>query len=415
MSMPEVRVFTLRNGITFHVYNGGDSDVNRLSVAIEGGEAEDSPSRLFNLINTVSTEGTATRSAEEVADVFDYNGSWLTSTVTVHHSVRTFFSLNSRMDSVLPLVSDIVENPAFRDHQVEVAAEKAARAIELRRQKVKHNSSHLLDTMLFSSGSPMASEANPDYVRNISADELRQRYAASMNPRCVNVFLSGRISSDMENCVISAFESLKPAGNGVSLLPVQFAPEGGPRVEWVRRPGVLQSSIDAGIPLIGRNHPDYDMLRIAVVVLGGYFGSRLMLNVREDKGYTYGIGAALYGYAGCGQLRISTETDNSHVAAVIDEIRSEMRAMHDASGYTEEELVRVRSFLKSSLASQLDSPFAIMDYHQNHLLSSTPGDYFERQQRTIDAMSPETLADVSARYLDPGCLYVAVAGDDRPS
>lgn len=412
--MPFVKETELPNGIKFHVYDGGDSDVNRLSVVMAGGKAEDSSARLFELINTVSAEGTKTHTAEEIADKLDFNGSWFTASVSVHHTVRNFFSLNSRFAEVLPLIAEITCSPSFNSRQVEVARERAAQSVELSREKVRYHSARLLDRMLFSADSPLASEPSPSAIREVTSDNLRRRYSEILHPANISVFLSGRIDSGLEYAVAEAFGAIPAAAKPIALNRVYMKPDGVPRTEWTERPGSLQSAIDAGIPLIGRSHPDYDMLRIAVVILGGYFGSRLMLNIREDKGYTYGIGASLLGYAGCSRLQITTETDNSHIAAVLEQIRVEMERMHDPASYTAEELQRASLFLKSTLAAQLDTPFAVMDYHQNHLLSDTPRGYFDSQQRAIEKMTPELLAEISRRYLRPENLYVAVAGAVHP-
>lgn len=412
IKMPPVNAVKLSNGVDFNVYSGGDCDVNRLSVIIDGGLAEDTPARMFSLMNSVSTEGADGFTAEEVAEILDYNGSWLTSTESVHHSARTFFSLNSRTENVLPVIEALISSPSFNERQVAVGREKSARAIELKSRKVKYQSSSLLDEMLFAPGSPLGCQAYADAVRNVTPDDLRNLYSKTFSPEKIHVYLAGKIPAWLESRIASYFESLESYAPGITLLPVEFAPVQPPHTRKLAVDGALQTAVEAGIPVIGRTHPDYDMLRIAVAVLGGYFGSRLMANIREDKGYTYGIGAALMGYRDCGQIRISTETANANVEPVIDEIRAEMKRMHDPSTFTAAELHKVRSFIESMLASQLDTPFTVMDYHIAHLTISTPDNYLANQMRALSAITPEGIAEISRRYIDPDKLYIAVAGGE---
>lgn len=415
ISMPPLKSYTLSNGVRFNMFNGGDCEVNRLSVVIDGGVAEDDDARRLALMNSVSTEGTAGYTAEDVAEILDYNGSWLTTSESVHHSTRTFFSLNKNIDNVLPVIGQIVCEPTFNQRQVDVACEKAARLIELKRRKVKYCSSSLLDKMIFKPGQPLAIQPSPEAVRSVSPSELRHLYSKALSSSRIHVFLAGKISDSLESTVASFFESIATDSPGIAARRVIFAPAAPPHTASLVVPGALQSAVDAGMPVIGRDNPDYDMLRMAVVILGGYFGSRLMMNIREEKGYTYGISAALMGYRDCGQVRISTETDNAYVESVIREIRCEMERMHDPSTYTPEELLRVRSFIESTLASQLDTPFSVMDYHMTRLTIGAPEGYFDNQLKVLSVATPESLAEISRRYLNPDNLYFAVAGGNEPS
>lgn len=413
LTMPDVRRLTLPSGVRMVIYDGGEERVNRLTIALAGGEAEESPSAPAGLMTSMTLEGAGSLSGADIADKLDYNGSW-TSTGTHHHlTQRTFFSLNSHMSEVMPVISDIVMHPVFPDHEVSVGREKEARMAELQREKVSWHASHLLNTMLAGVGSLLASELDPAALREVTATSLCDAYYARLHPQALTAYLTGRITPEIEDMVGRALDvaSQAPYSPLPSLRPVTCGASA-PEIRRIVRPGAVQSAVAAGIPSIGRQHPDYEILRLAVVFLGGYFGSRLMSNIREDKGYTYGIGASLYGYETAGFVKIQTECDRRYVAGVIDEIRGELIRMQDASTYTQEELLRCRSYMMTTLCAQLDSPFAVMDYYQNYDFIGAPEGYFERQQASIDAMNPDLLAETSRRYLDPNQLRIAVAGAD---
>ena len=164
-----------------------------------------------------------------------------------------------------------------------------------------------------------------------------------------------------------------------------------------------------GMPLVDRHHPDYPLLHVAAIALGGYFGSRLMMNLREDKGYTYGVNASLLGVHEGSWLRISFECSHEHVDAAIAQVRLELERLvsYPPRG---EELERMR---RSALVSHLEtlaSPLEIVAFYRNMLLSNLPVDYFEAKQNAILTVTPEDISRIAAKYLRPEYLRIAVVG-----
>jgi len=145
------------------------------------------------------------------------------------------------------------------------------------------------------------------------------------------------------------------------------------------------------------------------MALGGYFGSRLMMNVREEKGLTYGISSYLLGCREGSYVTIAAQCDCDNTALVIDEIKAEMRRLADNPPQGEE-LSRLKLHAATSLAEILDTPASIMGYYANRLYVGTPDDYFESQQAAINALSGEIIAEMASRYLQPDMLSVVVAG-----
>lgn len=163
------------------------------------------------------------------------------------------------------------------------------------------------------------------------------------------------------------------------------------------------------MPAIDRNHPDYIVLRLLVMALGGYFGSRLMSNIREDKGYTYGINSYLLGYPEGGLIGISSSTDNSTADALIEETIGEIKRLSKGD-FTEDEIARLKQHAMSTLASSLDSSFDIMEYYINGLVAFIPSNYFEEQVKAVKSLTPELLTRVAREHLSLDRLNIAVAG-----
>lgn len=224
----------------------------------------------------------------------------------------------------------------------------------------------------------------------------------------ITVAMAGRLTPEMIDAVTHAFWVTQPPGPGVTATVIPDSPAMPCRVD-VKREGATQSAVVAVMPAIPRSHPDYIPLRIAVMALGGYFGSRLMANVREDKGYTYGISASLVGEKEGAHIKIETQCDPRYVESMIQEIKAEMTAMATRPP-SSLELERVKRHYMTTLTSRLESPMSMIEEHISTLTVGTPPDYFDRQQEVLSQLSPELITDVASRYLDPDRLSWATAG-----
>jgi predicted Zn-dependent peptidase len=182
------------------------------------------------------------------------------------------------------------------------------------------------------------------------------------------------------------------------------------RLKFAQVADTMQSAVKFAIPTIGPDHPDYCDLSLAVTALGGYFGSRLMSNIREDKGYTYGIQSFLTGAADSGLMVIATEADNTYVQPLLTEVISEVKRLA-TNPVTNDELNRMCNFVLSQAVASLDSPFNIISYYESLKYDSLPADSFRRRMDAVKSINGDRIMSVAAKYLNIDQLKIAVAGD----
>ncbi|MDE6489595.1 MAG: insulinase family protein, partial [Muribaculaceae bacterium] len=347
--MPELRRVTLDNGITLSIADGCNHDVNRLSLMWNGGTAEVQAPSVATLTMQLMREGSALHSGEELSKAFDFNGSWIKGVAQSHSSSVVMHSINSRMDTVLPLFAEMVAEPEFPEQALSAQRESLAGSVEIARTRVDNMSQRAVRDMIFGKSHPLAKDETPDEIRSISRGDLIDFHASVIGNALPDIFIAGRITPAIEDAVNRWFGQFKPKGEPLSLNVVKPEPVSGSAVNIVDYPGAKQSSVKIAIPTIGREHSDYIDLRLAVIALGGYFGSRLMTNIREEKGLTYGINAGLYGYREGGVVLIGAQTDNSTAGTVIAETISELRRLKsgDMDG---DEIMRLKRFEMSQLA-----------------------------------------------------------------
>lgn len=407
--VPAENVEILANGISLHSVAGGDQPVSRLSIAFTGGAAELGSETMSSLLMSQFSEGTSARNVTQIADILDYNGARISVRPQAHHSVTDIWFLNDRAGELLPVWADCIANASYPDGPLETAKLRALSSYMSSRQDVAALAEEAFTEMMYGEGHVLGKPVTEESITSITSDSLRKIHGRIFNPAGIHAFLSGKEGDAVRRRVIELLESLPVSGSGFipQILPMESPSV--PAVRFVEKENAFQDAIMAGIAAPGREHADYIPLRLAVMALGGYFGSRLMMNVREEKGLTYGISAYLLGCREGSYVTVSAQCDCDNTALVIDEIKAEMRRLADNPPQGEE-LSRLKLHAATSLAEILDTPASIMGYYANRLYVGTPDDYFESQQAAINALSGEIIAEMASRYLQPDMLSVVVAG-----
>lgn len=411
LSIQYPTVDTLSNGIDMHILEAGEQPVNRLTLSWEGGMTDTDNSAAMTLMALLLREGTVSYSGKEISETLDFNGAWLKVEPLSHNITVTLHSLNTSSASLLPLLAEIIREPIFPEKEIDAMKEKVAASAEISLKKVSTLASIANRKLTFGLNHPLATQTpDPVLIRRITRDDIVKEWEHTFSSNRPTIFIAGQ-TTGITTAIDKVFSSDKyPVRNGSRRKIIPFKPEKENRSS-VRSDNSLQSAICMSVPTIPRSHPDYIDLRLAVMALGGYFGSRLMANIREDKGYTYGINAALLGYLEGGVITISCQTDPSYVSPLIEETLKEIDRLKSIP-MDLDELTSLKRFAMSSLAATLDSPFSVMDHHINHLHSATPTNYFELQQKAISELTPDRISDVLAKHLDMSEMKISIAGPE---
>ncbi len=409
ISLPEMSVMTTPGGIRLNVYHRPDLPMLYLTAIVEGGNAEAMSPAVASLQTVVAREGTVGFSAEEIASTLEYAGATLKLSGLSHHRQFGLFALERSLDQVVPVFADIVCRPTFPERETRVRCETFASRFEVAFENVGFLANTESERQIMGPGHPLAIVDTPADIRDVTPERLRRFTDCFVSPGGITLYLCGNVNERVVRLVSEAFDSrlsLRPTHDLV-IKPFEPLAPGDRRI--IEKPDASQSAIFLTLPTIGRDHPDYLPLHLTVYALGGYFGSRLMRNIREEKGLTYGIHAGLHGYREGAYLNISAEADNRYVERVVDEVGMELRRLVD-DPCRGEELQRIRQSALSTHAGVLDSPVTVTDAHIEAQTLGLPDGYFNAKQRAIESLTPELISEIARRYLDPELLRVSIAG-----
>ena len=409
--MPAEIVEHLPNGITLHYYDGGSQDVTMMYYMMPMGVADASHPALPTLMTRLMRLGSAGYSGEALADGYDYNCFSVNNVVDAHYCGFSVAAINGYLDAALPLFADMVQNPVLDEAAFEGMRRRYAVEVAQNRSRVATIASDELTALLAGRLHPLARYVTAENVAEADISAVRDFYREASSRRGVHVFIGGRLGDGVIERYRDMLMSMPAATQAAPAATPVFEAEPPQRVV-LHGSDYVQAAVAMGLPAVGRSHADYNNLRLAVVALGGYFGSRLMSNIREEKGLTYGISASLSGMPEGAYIQIGAQCSNENVNVVIDEVKHEMcrLAQEPPRG---EELERVKHNVSASLASTLDTPFTIIGYHRTHLLVGTPDDYFEAQLRAINALTPDVISEMAQRYMQGDDARIVVAGNVR--
>lgn len=399
----------LNNGITCWIVDGGEDEMVRTYVYFGGGSMMESKPAQSLLTALMLLEGHQGSTASQVAEKFDYYGARKSADSYDFNTEVVLTSLNDNFEQTMQLLFNCIKNPLFPQEEFEVLKRRLIGNIQILDQRVKYIASSEMKRLYYGDNHPLGHKITVDDIISLTRDDLVSFHNTYYNPSNCKLIIAGRVTNEILQQVNNTIGSWH---NDNCLCPTAqwHTNPSSEMLTIVDKPGAMQSGIRMRIQAISRKHPDYIPLRILIMAFGGYFGSRLMSNIREDKGYTYGINASLLGthYDGC--IDISTECATCHTINVINEVKAEMKLLRNTL-IPEDELETVKQHMYSALAKTHDTPFNIAGYVSSTILFGVYPQYHNDHIKCLDAITPQQLRDIACKYLVEDKLRIVIAGD----
>lgn len=409
--LPAGETERLKNGVTLHTLPGGNQGIGQMTVLFPGGTFDLDNRTLSSAATALYTEGAGVFSGADIADRLDFAGARFAPHTSAHYTGFSAIVLGHRLPDILPVLEAMAMSPRFDEGDIENIRRMMLAKLKVEETKVMYHASAAFRRLVYGNGHPLASTDKESELESIDKTSLTDFQQRLVKPFGTHIYLAGGFGESATDALkrfTAGIQALNPEAPGIERRICEMKPEE-PQTVFKEMPDAVQTAICAGMPAVGRRHPHFIPLRLAVMALGGYFGSRLMTNIREEKGLTYHIDASLSAIEDSSATIIQAQCNSETVNEVIDEIRKEAAMLRDnpPSGA---ELERLKLFATSSLIETLDSPISISNYRQLETVAGTSPDYFDEQQRAIASLSPEIISEMASLYLRPENLRIAIAG-----
>ncbi len=380
-----------------HIVRAGQQPVVSIEVVFRRGgikhEAHDAA--CFFALKMLS-EGTQTRTAYQVSNFVDSLGAYLQLTPGLDRSSVEIYCQSKHADRLLQLLQEILTQPAFAEVELDKLKDRQKQQIRLSNEKISTLASKEMKAVLFGPDHPYGKSLTEASVEALTRENLIDFY-----DNCLCTAREVVLSGDVNPAVVASVEQhlgALPLSKNESLVP-PLAPDFLPVAQrLVERADSLQSSLRVGLPLFKKDHPDYHAMRIVNTILGGYFGSRLMRNIREEKGLTYGVSSGMATLEDGGYLVIGTEVKKEFTQLALDEIYQEAKLLGQKKVPTAE-LATVKNYLAGRLLKSVNTPFALAEKFKNIYLYGLTYDFYQNYLKTLETITPQQVLTVANQYL----------------
>lgn len=404
LSLTKPLIKELSNGLSVHIIQDDTNPVLKIDLLFPAGKVNDEKPGQALICAKVMVEGTKSYPDSELQELLDHYGAHLDVSVDYDYTTVSLLCLKEHVNLLLPVLKSAITEPLFDAEDFEKIKLQQLQKIRVNNQKNALIATKGLRKKLLN-GTPYSKALEEEYLNEISKQDIENYFNQyfALQPEII-------VAGDFDENVFDYFEehfvmlefSSQDADYDSKLSPII-------EDDLIKREGSVQASIRMGAITIPRTHPDYYDLSIANEIFGGYFGSRLMKNIREDKGYTYGIYSVLINYKHLDYHIIGADVKIDHIEDTVAEVYKEMEELK-TNPVPDEEIETIKNYMLGKIASSLDTVF---HQSENYKVKLSEGadylDYFDAYVNSIRNITADRILEISKKYFSEKYCVVKVA------
>lgn len=397
----------LDNGIVINALSGGSQEILKIDFIFQAGQSQQKKPLIANACNLLMKEGSKKYTSKEIADGIDQYGAFLQSDVSFDNATFTLYTMSKHLDKVMPYFKEVICHPSFSEKEFDIYQLNSIEKFKINMEKVSFLARKEFMCAVFGDDTPLGRNTSLKDYQNLSLAEIKQFYSDFYDLNNCEIIISGKVAPKTINSLNTFFGK-----QNIGEIPTKEVTPFNEKIQetlFFEKEGALQSAIRIGRKLPNKLHEDYFGLQILNTVLGGYFGSRLMKNIREDKGYTYGIGSGISSFLNGAYFYISTEVGSDVTKNALDEIYKEVELIRTEE-ISVEELDLVKNYLLGQLLKSCDGPFNMAALFENVHFYGLDYDFYNNYIHTIKEITPKTLLALGVKYFNKFDLTEVVVG-----
>ncbi len=397
--------YTLNNGVEVYAIDAGAEEVLLVDCVFYAGNWFEQKNLVAASTNFLLKNGTTTKNAFQINEHFEYYGSYLNRSCYNETATVSLHCLTKHLAELLPVIKELVTDSIFPEEEISTYKQNMKQRLNVNLKKCDFVATRLIDAYLYGEQHPYGRYTSFIDFDAFSREDLQRFYKNFYQDGKLVLFVAGKLPQNLYQLLNEAFGDLENKAVTVATLSTQRAEEKKYRV--INDPAGVQGAIRMGTPFPNRHHPDFLKTMVLNNLFGGFFGSRLMSNIREEKGYTYGIYSYLENHVQESAWVISTEAGRDVCEPTLIEVYKEMERLRNEP-VDSEDLLLVQNFMMGSILGDLDGPFQIINRWKNIILNDLDESYFYNQINTIKSIKAEDLQELANKYLKPENFYELV-------
>ncbi len=403
------RLLRFGNGLTVYLLDGGTEPFVKVElVFLSGSFHQVKALQAFAATHLLRT-GTGSKSRSEINELLDYYSVHLQLDPQKDLVSVSVYVLNKHLAAVLPLISEIIRQANYPDEEMRAFLRNQEQLHSINQKRVQHLARTYFTELIYGEQHPYGYRLKTSDFQAVEREDLLRFKQESFLPNNAFMMVSGKLPGGLEKALGKHFDQQTwPAGE-LPNPPAYKMLSSGRRKVQLEVPGAVQSAIRIGKQLFNRTHPAYHRLKITNALMGGYFGSRLMQNIRQDKGYTYGINSNVISLLRNGYFFISTQVGGQVAQAARDEIYAELHRLSRVPA-TVEEMDSLKNYLAGSFLRSFDGPMAQGERFKELLVFGLDNSHYDEYLATLKSISPAEIMECARLYLNEGEMMEVVVG-----
>lgn len=400
----------LNNGIELYTVNAGSQEITKIEFVFKAGMYFQPAPLIASNTNSLIESGTKSYTANQISDGIDFFGSFLELEVGQDFATVTLYSLNKYLNESLKFIEEVLKYPTFAADEFKIHVTNKKQKHLINSQKVDILARRRFSELVFGEKHPYGIQVQDSDFERVNVAEIKSFFSDHYSSKNCTIIASGHLPKNLLKTLNTFFgennwgnTTANISANNIILQTTKQAKH------FIEKPEAIQSAVKVGRLLFNKTNPDYFKFQVLNTILGGYFGSRLMANIREDKGYTYGIGSGLASFVNGGYFAISTEVGADVTKQTIEEIYKELTTLR-TDLVSDNELETVRNYILGHFLRSVDGPFSLADKFKSIWEFGLGYEYFDNYFNAVKTVTPNELRDLANKYLKQEDLIECVVG-----
>ena len=404
-TLAKPQTITLKNGIIMQVVRAGVQPILGIQLSFQAGAWFAPTKEIGFFTNRMLAEGTKNNTSQQISEAFEFLGSHLELSYGMDYAHLDFYCLNKHLAQALDLVTQIITEPTFPEQELAKLKQIQIDNLKVAAEKTSVIASNLARQKLFGTQHPYGSAMTEEAIEQTNTQHLREFFQKAYYQQPFMLIVAGLVEDQHIELLSEALGNLPIAPQN----PKGFDTPTQARNEtlYQERQNASQTSIRICKKIFGRQHPDFIALSVLNEIFGGYFGSRLMQNIREEKGYTYGIYSILHLLRHDAYMTINADVQKEFYKEAIAEVYKEIEKLK-TQNVEQEELTLVKNYMKGAFVGGLTTPLAIAERYKSLYVHQLPEDYYDHYFQEIDRITPEKIRELAQQIYTDEWLEVAV-------
>ena len=405
--LPQIHEHILDNGIPLYEVNMGTQEVLKIEVIFNAGRPFEDKKLVSRATAGLLREGTVKRKASDIHEMVDFYGGSLSSPIDLDTSNIVMSCLKKHFETLLGLLTEVITEPAFQADELEIFKKNRIQTLKEDLTKNDIVAYRTITEKIFDTDHAYGYNSNEKTYNQLTREDLISHHEKKYTALNCKIIVSGKTDTETIAMVNKYLGKNIPQGT-VSKSNV-IIPSTIPQKDKIVVPGAIQTSIRIGCRLFTRRHEDYQKFYVLDAIFGGYFGSRLMTQIREKEGFTYNIFSSLDPMMFDGYFYVGTDVGNEFVEPTMETIYNEMEKLRTEL-IGEEELRMVQNYLMGFLLTTIDGAFSVAELVKMVKLQNLPDTYISDLARTIKTITPEEIMAMANKYLRKEKMWEVVVG-----